>query len=107
MAAKIYSSARERLLEIWDYTESTWNADQADKYVRGLVQAINEAHGERQSWRRVTDNALKGVFFIRHRHHYIFFRTLSKGTLGVISILHEKMDIPSRLKEDAARDESE
>lgn len=99
MAAKIYQAAKERILDIWDYSELTWGEDQADKYVGGLVAAINEAHGKRYQWRRVVD----GVFFIRYRHHYLFFRELSDGTLGVISILHENMDIPSRLKEDAGR----
>jgi plasmid stabilization system protein ParE len=46
---------------------------------------------------------LKGVYFFRHRHHYVFFRELSKKRLGVISVLHEKMDIPARLREDAER----
>jgi len=105
MAAKIYSAARERILEIWHYTAETWDEDQADKYVRGLVGAIDAAAGKRQHWRPVLDEALKGVFFIRYRHHYIFFRELTKGTLGVISILHESMDIPSRLKEDSERDD--
>ena len=46
------------------------------------------------------DEALPSVFFFRHQHHYIFFRELSDKSLGVISILHENMDIPSRLRED-------
>ena len=107
MAARIYPVARERILEIWDYTERTWGEDQADKYVRGLVDAINAADGERHRWRPVIDEALKGVFFIRYQHHYIFFRELSKSALGVINILHENMDIPARLKDDSERVENE
>jgi len=107
MAAKIYAAAGERILEIWDYTERSWGEDQADKYVRGLVGAINAAEGERHRWRPVMDDALHGVFFIRYQHHYVFFRELAKHTLGVISILHENMDIPSRLKEDSATAETE
>ena len=49
------------------------------------------------------DEALIGVFFIRYQHHYLFFRELSDGTLGVISILHENMDIPARLRDDSER----
>ncbi len=103
MPAKIYPAARERILDIWAYTEKTWGADQADKYVRGLVGAINAANGERDRWRPVADAALEGVFFIRYQHHFIFFRELSEKIPGVISILHENMDIPSRLKEDSER----
>ena len=103
MAAKIYQAAKDRILEIWDYTQRTWGEEQADKYVRGLVEAINAAQGKRHQWRCVTDEALSGVIFFRHQHHYVFFRELSEGTLGVISIIHENMDIPARLREDSER----
>ena len=53
------------------------------------------------------DEVLPGVFFFRHQHHYVFFRELSKGTLGVISILHENMDLPSRLKQDLEHGEED
>jgi toxin ParE1/3/4 len=105
MAVKIYHAAKERILEIWGYTEQTWGEEQADKYVRGLVEAINAAQSKRHLWRRVMDVALGGVFFIRYSHHYLFFRELSGGELGVISILHENMDIPARLSEDTERGE--
>ncbi len=107
MAAKIFLAAQERLLEIWDYTEQTWGEDQADKYVRSLVDAINKAQDESHRWRPVLDDALRGIYFFRHQHHFIFFRKLSKGALGVISILHEKMDLPSRLREDSDRNEDD
>jgi len=47
------------------------------------------------------------MFYLRYRQHYIFFRVLSKGALGVLSILHEKMDLPARLREDAETSESD
>lgn len=103
MSAKIYPAAEERILEIWDYTEKKWNEKQADTYVRELVAEIEAIAGQRPRWRPVLDETLKGVYFVRHRHHYIFFRELSKKRLGVISVLHEKMDIPARLREDAER----
>lgn len=33
-------------------------------------------------------------------HHYIFFRELSGGEIGVITILHENMDLPARIRDD-------
>jgi plasmid stabilization system protein ParE len=105
VAARIYRTAKERLLEIWDYTERTWGEEQADKYVRNLIEAINRAYSARHKWRPISDNALIGVYFLRHQHHYIFFRELSSGGLGVINILHESMDIPARLKEDSGQED--
>lgn len=104
MAARIFKAARRQLLEVWDFTEQAWGEKQADSYVRGLVDTVNAAHRKRHQWRPVGDATLGEVFFIRYRHHYIFFRELTDGTPGVISILHENMDIPSRLKEDTGAD---
>ena len=101
MNARIYPSAQSRLHEIWDYTERTWGEKQANAYIRSLITAVNQVRAERRRWRPLRDRSLPGVYFIRHRHHYVFFRELSDGTLGVISILHENMDIPARLRDDA------
>jgi toxin ParE1/3/4 len=103
MPAKIYPAAQERILEIWYYTEKKWSEKQADAYVRELVAEIETVAVQRHRWRPVFDGALQGVYFFRHRHHYVFFRELSKKRLGVISVLHEQMDIPARLREDAER----
>ncbi len=100
MKIRILPAARARLLEIWDYTEAQWGESQADKYVRDLISAMDGLGGRRMSWRPVHDAELDGVFFIRHAQHFIFFRSFPDGGVGVISILHESMDIPSRLSED-------
>ena len=100
MPAKIYRAAQARLLEIWDHTERTWSENHADGYVRELVAAAHQASEDRTRWRPVKNRALPGIFFIRHRNRFIFFRELSSGEVGVISILHESMDLPSRLLDD-------
>jgi len=99
MPIEIFAPARERLLEIWDYTERTWGAGQADIYLRGLAAAMEKTQKTRHLWRPVEDEALAGVYYFRYRHHLVFFRELSGQTLGVITILHESMDLPSRLRE--------
>lgn len=40
------------------------------------------------------------LYFVRYERHYVFFRELSDDGIGVISILHESMDLPRRLRED-------
>ena len=100
MQLKIFPAARRRIIEIWHYTDKAWGEKQADKYVRGLYKAIDEAGSKKYLWRKIEHEDVKGIYFVRYAHHYIFFRELSREILGVINVLHESMDIPNRLKED-------
>ena len=100
MRHKIYPAARRRIIEIWQYTDKTWDEKQADKYVRGLYNAAEKAAINKYLWRKVEHEDVKGLFFVRYKHDYIFFRELSKSVLNIVNVLHVKMDIPSRLKED-------
>jgi len=99
MHHKIYPAVRRRIIEIWQYADRTWGEKQADKYVRGLHKAIDEAGRNKYLWRKIEHEDVRGIYFVRYEHHYIFFRELSKETLGIINVLHESMDIPNRLKE--------
>jgi plasmid stabilization system protein ParE len=40
------------------------------------------------------------AYFIRYRHHDVFFRELSGSRIGIMSILHERMDLSMCLAED-------
>ena len=100
MQLKIFPAARRRIIEIWHYTDKAWGEKQADKYVRGLHKAIEEAGSKKYLWRKIGHEDVKGIYFVRYARLYIFFRELSKEMLGVINVLHESMDIPNRLKED-------
>ena len=56
-------------------------------------------------WREVRHDQITGVYFTRYEHHYLFFRELSDGRLGIISVLHERMDLPNRLIDDLGLEE--
>lgn len=97
---RILPAARERILEIWDYTFEKWDEDQADHYVDSLISHLDSIPRERLVWRVVKEKRFKGIYSVRYKHHFIFFREFV-SFIGIISILHESMDIPSRLKEDS------
>lgn len=100
MKVLILPAAQERLLGVWAYTAETWGEAQADDYVSGLVSHAHSLLKQRLAWGAVKEHRFHGVFFTRYRHHYLFFREFPNGTIGVLSILHENMDLPRRLKED-------
>jgi len=92
------------LIEVWANSETTWGAAQADKYVRGLVAAVERIRDEPRRWRSLRDKALPGIFYFRHEHHFVFFRWLSKGQIGLITVQRESMNLPARLREDLTTD---
>ena len=65
-----------------------------------LIKGIHSLHARRYRWKPFRATALHGVWFVRHEHHFVFFRELSGGVIGVVTILYESMDLPARLKED-------
>lgn len=100
MSYRFFPTAKIRLNQIWDYSEEQWGEEQAELYIRGLFGKLETAVSQRYEWKPVRHERFKGVYFIPYRHHFIFFKELGSGELGVISILHESMDIPRRLRED-------
>ena len=90
MQVRILPAARERLLGIWQYTSDSWGDDQADDYVGGLVAVAHALPAKRDLWRPVKEKRFINTYFFRYRHHYIFFKVLEDGALGVLSILHEE-----------------
>lgn len=101
MRVSILPAAQSRLLEIWGYTAERWDEDQADAYLRGLTSTMEKLGRQRSRWRSLKDRSIgSGVWFVRHEHHFIFFRELSSDTIGVISVLHAQMDLPRRLRDD-------
>lgn len=100
MRVRILPAAKAKILEIWSYTESAWGGEQADKYVSELIEAIRRQGAKRDQWKPVRHPSIDNVYFARHSRHFIFFKELDDGSIGVISILHESMDIPARLRDD-------
>lgn len=72
----------------------------------GLIAELNSLSEAPHRWRSVKREGLDGVFFARYEHDFVFFRTLSDVSLGVVSILHEATDLPDRLREDLSLGEA-
>ncbi len=99
-AIRIQEAASHRLNEIYRYTRDRWGAEQADRYITGLFAAFDgiETHGVMS--RPVP--AAFGVdgYFFRYERHFIYWRILSNGDIGIVTILHERMHQIDRFRED-------
>lgn len=85
------------LTEIWNYTVDTWSESQADKYYYELLNfcqilAENPENG-RKYIELIPD--LKGAKINRH---IIFYRKISDNVIEVERVLHEQMDLKTRLE---------
>ena len=107
-AYRFYPRADAAQDRIWRDTSDTWGEAQADTYIRGLHAHLQRLCDNRLIWRRlpqklsVPSDIKRKAYFSRYERHFVFFRELGNGDLGVMNILHEKMDLPVRLRDDLA-----
>lgn len=85
------------LTEIWNYTVDTWSESQADKYYDELLnfcQTLAENPENGRNYRELVPD-LKGAKINRH---IIFYRKISDNVIEVERVLHEQMDLKTRLE---------
>ena len=100
MKYKISSKAQSDLINIWEFTFDNWSIDQADRYYKLLIDKIKEICQKPDLGRRY-DNIRKYYWGVNVKSHIIFYKIndAGEGTIEVIRILHQRMDLLSRLKE--------
>ncbi len=97
---RIQETASWRLDEIYRYTRDRWGNKQADCYINGLFEAFQKITTKTTQSRPVP--AVFGVqgYFFRYEQHFVYWRWLSNGDIGIVTILHKRMHQIERLQED-------
>ena len=90
--------AIDDLNDIWDYTFEKWSEKQADKYYSIIKLACN-AIGENPDLGKEYDGVSKNLLGLKSGKHIIFYQVISDDRIEVIRILHEQMDLKSRIAE--------
>lgn len=100
MAIRIQEAASLRLDDIYRHTRDRWSEVQADHYITGMFETFDriEAHGV-ASRPIPAEFGVEGFFF-RYEHHFVYWRRLSDGDIGIVAILHERMHQIDRFRED-------
>ena len=98
---RIQQAASNRLDEIWRHTKSHWGTRQADNYINGLFAVFHKIETPEVLSRPVP--AAFGVdgYVCRFKHHFIYWRRLGNGDIGIVTILHARMHQIARFQEDA------
>ncbi len=90
-------AARDDLTEIWDYTASRWGVEQAERYFRELTTACQGLADKRLTGRAI-DDIRAGYSKLSVGSHYLFYRLTDSGVVDIVRVLHQRMDIPERIK---------
>lgn len=97
MRYKISKEASDDLDEIWFYTFENWSVEQADRYLDLLIDEIEYLTESPESGKDYS-HVRSGYFRSTVKSHFIFYKVnMNEGELEVIRILHQQMDIDSRL----------
>ncbi len=100
MAVRVQEAASHRIDEIYRYTRDRWGAEQAGRYITGLFEAF-----ERIDSRGVASRPIPAAFGVegycfRYERHVVYWRRLSDGDIGIVTILHKRMHQIERFRED-------
>jgi len=97
---RIQEAASYQLDEIYRYTRERWGTQQADNYISGLFQALAKLESHEVASRPIPAEFEVEGFFFRYEKHIVYWRRLSNGDIGIVTILHERMHQIERLQKD-------
>ena len=95
----VLDAASYRIDEIYRYTLKQWGAEQADTYIIGLFDVFARIATHEVLSRPVPAEFGVDGFFFRYEKHFVYWRHLSSGDIGIVTILHERMHQIERLKD--------
>ncbi|MFN2395998.1 MAG: type II toxin-antitoxin system RelE/ParE family toxin [Bacteroidales bacterium] len=93
---RLTNRAVSDLRQIWNYTFDKWSENQADRYYKMLIDnfdelAINPNLGK--DYHMVAESLLG----FKAGRHIIFYHRIDNHEIEIVRILHEQMDLKSRL----------
>lgn len=90
--------AVEDLSGIWKYTVDTWSELQADRYYEMLIASCDKIAGNPTLFGRKYKEIAGNLYGFKVNKHIIFYRILGDEEVEIIRILHECMDLKSKLE---------
>ena len=97
---RVLDAAGHRLDEIYEYKRREWGDAQAETYVRGLFGKFKAIAARDFPWRPIPAEFGVDGFVCRHEKHFIYWKQLADGKVGIVTVLHERMHRIERLKDD-------
>ena len=99
-SVRVQEAASHRLDEIYRYTGDRWGVEQAERYITGLFEAFGKIETHEVMSRPVPAEFGVDGYFFRYERHFVYWRKLSNGDIGIVTILHERMHQIDRFRDD-------
>ncbi len=96
----IQRAAGFRLDDIYRYTKGRWGKSQADRYINELFEHFQSIADQAAFSKPISAILEVDGFVSRYEHHYIYWKHLGDGNIGIVTVLHERMHQIERLKDD-------
>jgi toxin ParE1/3/4 len=96
---RLLRNAQIRIGEIYDYSRGRWGAEQADRYYNGLFDKFVAIATRQIPWRPIPATFAVRGFCCRYERHTIYWRVLEDDSVGIVTILHERMAHPPLVRE--------
>ena len=97
---RIQEGAGHRLDQIYAYTLDTWGEAQAESYIRGLFERFQAIADRRFHWGAIPAEFGVDGYFCRYEKHFIYWKMLGDGSVGIVTVLHQRMHQIDRFRED-------
>jgi plasmid stabilization system protein ParE len=97
---RVQEAASWRMDEIYRHTRERWGEQQADRYVTGLFEAFAGVETRKTLSKPIPAGFGVEGFFFRYERRFVYWRRLSNGDIGIVTILHERMHQIERFRED-------
>lgn len=99
---RVQRAAGHRLDDIYVYTRDRWGEAQAERYIDGLFAQFEAIAAREFPWRPVPADFGVDGFVCRYEHHFIYWKLLADGAVGIVTVLHERMHQIERFRDDLA-----
>ena len=96
---RVQEAASLQLDEIYRYTRDRWGVEQAKSYVTGLFAAFERIETRGVASKPVPAEFGVDGFVFRYGRHFVYWRRLSNGDIGIVAVLHERMHQMDRFRE--------
>jgi len=96
---RLSRTAVAHLTDIYLYSEDEWGATQADKYLDDFYNFFGRIVAKNIMWRPLHAELEVTGYFARCNLHFVYWRELGNGDMGIVAILHKRRHQISRLRE--------